>query len=210
MERGDSCDDRTSRPFLEDAGRFSEWIARYLAGELDHLPVLSRAEPGEIAAALPGQAPSQDRPMTALLDEFMRVMVPGLTHWNHPGFMAYFPSTGSASGVLAEFLIAALNQQAMLWRTSPTATEVENVTLKWLQSMLGLPPEFTGVTFDGGSMSNMHAILAARHSAHGCMSMPPGPEPPRYCPSVRPASGAWIRPTRWWSTRTSGCSRHST
>ena len=165
MQRADSCDDRTSRPFLEDAGRFSEWIARYLAGELDHLPVLSRAEPGEIAAALPDQAPSHGRPMTELLDEFMRVMVPGLTHWNHPGFMAYFPSSGSAPGVLAEFLIAALNQQAMLWRTSPTATEVEHVTLEWLQSMLGLPLEFTGVTFDGGSMSNLHAMLAARHAA---------------------------------------------
>lgn len=165
MERGDACDDSTFRLFLEDAGRFSGWIARYLAGELDHLPVLSRVEPGEITAALPGQAPSQGRPMTKLLDEFMRVMVPGLTHWNHPGFMGYFPSSGSAPGVLAEFLIAALNQQAMLWRTSPTATEVEHVALKWLQSMLCLPPEFTGVTFDGGSMSNLHAILAARHAA---------------------------------------------
>jgi aromatic-L-amino-acid decarboxylase len=103
--------------------------------------------------------------MEELWQEFVRVMVPGLTHWNHPGFMAYFPSSGSVPGVLAEYLIAALNQQAMLWQTSPTATEVENVCLKWLQTMLGLPPAFTGVTFDGGSMSNLHALLAARHAA---------------------------------------------
>src|SRR5262245_52330079 len=97
--------------------------------------------------------------------DFERVLVPGLTHWNHPGFLAYFAITASPPGILAELLTAALNQQAMLWRTSPAATELEAVSLGWLRELLGLPPSFEGVLFDGGSSSNLHALLAAREVA---------------------------------------------
>jgi aromatic-L-amino-acid decarboxylase len=97
--------------------------------------------------------------------DFERVLVPGLTHWNHPGFLAYFDSCGSPPGVLAEFLCAALNQQAMLWRTSPAATELEGVTLGWLRQLIGLPHDFEGVIYDTASVSTMHALLAARESA---------------------------------------------
>src|SRR5688500_4864328 len=97
--------------------------------------------------------------------DFERVIVPALTHWNHPGFFAYFASSGSAPGVLAEFLSAALNQQAMLWRTSPAATELEEVSLGWLRQLLGLPADFEGVIYDTASISTLHALAAAREQA---------------------------------------------
>src|SRR5688500_7253251 len=97
--------------------------------------------------------------------DFERVLLPALTHWNHPGFFAYFASTGSAPAVLAEFLAAALNQQAMLWRTSPAATELEEVALGWLRDLAGLPSAFEGVIYDTASMSTLHALAAAREAA---------------------------------------------
>src|SRR5688572_19509695 len=91
--------------------------------------------------------------------------MPGITHWNHPGFFAYFAITASAPGVLAEFLAAALNQQAMLWRTSPAATELEEVTLGWLRQLMGLPDVFEGVIYDTASIGSLHALAAAREAA---------------------------------------------
>src|SRR5204863_5689260 len=96
---------------------------------------------------------------------FERVILPGVTHWNHPGFFAYFAITSSAPGVLAEFLSAALNQQAMLWRTSPAATELEQVALGWLRQLIGLPDSFEGVIYDTASIATMHALVAAREAA---------------------------------------------
>ena len=90
------------------------------------------------------------------------MILPGVTHWNHPGFFAYFAITGSAPGILAEFLSAALNQQAMLWRTSPSATELEEVVLRWLQRLMHLPDAFEGVIYDTASISTLHALAAAR------------------------------------------------
>jgi len=121
-----------------------EWIADYL-GNSDRYPVLSRVAPGEVRGALPDAAPEAGEPFDRIFTDFERVLVPALTHWNHPGFFAYFPATTSASGVLAEFLSAALNQNAMLWRTSPAATELEEVSLAWLRRLLGLPDAFEGV-----------------------------------------------------------------
>jgi aromatic-L-amino-acid decarboxylase len=138
-----------------------EWIADYLEHS-DRYPVLARVKPGEIAAALPDRAPEDPEPFDAILADFERVLVPGLTHWNHPGFMAYFAITGSPPGVLADFLSAALNQQAMLWRTSPAATELEAVTLGWLRRLIGLPDAFEGVIYDTASVATMHALVAAR------------------------------------------------
>ena len=115
-----------------------EWIAEYLSGS-ERYPVLPRVSPGDVRDALPDPAPEEGEPFDAIFADFERVLVPALTHWNHPGFFAYFPITASASGVLAEFLSAALNQQAMLWRTSPAATELEEVSLGWLRRLMGLP-----------------------------------------------------------------------
>ena len=141
-----------------------EWIAEYLGG-VERYPVLPRVGPGEVRRALPASAPEQGESFEQILRDFERVIVPALTHWNHPGFFAYFASSGSAPGVLAEFLSAALNQQAMLWRTSPAATELEEVSLGWLRRLLGLPDAFEGVIYDTASISTLHALAAAREVA---------------------------------------------
>jgi aromatic-L-amino-acid/L-tryptophan decarboxylase len=141
-----------------------DWIADYLEHS-DRYPVLARVKPGEIASALPTHAPEEPEPFEAIMADVERILVPGLTHWNHPRFFAYFATSGSPPGVLAEFLSAAFNQQAMLWRTSPVATELEHVALAWLRRLLGLPDAFEGVIYDTASISTLHALAAARQAA---------------------------------------------
>jgi aromatic-L-amino-acid decarboxylase len=121
--------------------------------------------PGQLRDALPTAAPERGESFHEIFADFERLIVPALTHWNHPGFFAYFAITASAPGVLAEFLSAALNQQAMLWRTSPAATELEDVSLGWLRELLGLPSAFEGVIYDTASISTLHALAAAREGA---------------------------------------------
>ena len=150
--------------FRRDGHALVDWIAAYLDGS-DRYPVLSRAHPGDVRGALPDRPPREGVGFDEIFRDFERVVVPGLTHWNHPGFFAYFAISGSAPGVLAEFLSAALNVQAMLWRTSPAATELEEVTLGWLRQLLGLPDAFEGVIYDTASVSTLHALAAARHRA---------------------------------------------
>jgi aromatic-L-amino-acid decarboxylase len=141
-----------------------DWIADYLAHS-DTYPVLARVKPGDIRRALPDAAPEDGEPFERIMADFERVLVPGLTHWNHPGFLAYFGISASEPGVLAEFLSAALNQQAMLWRTSPAATELEEVTLAWLRKLVGIPDAFEGVIYDTASIATLHALAAAREAA---------------------------------------------
>lgn len=124
--------------------------------------MLSRNAPGDIVRALPATAPEDPESFGAILSDIERVIVPGLTHWNHPGFFAYFAITGSAPGILGELLTAAFNQQAMLWRTSPAATELEQVALGWLRQLIGVPETFEGVIYDTASVSTLHALTAAR------------------------------------------------
>jgi aromatic-L-amino-acid decarboxylase len=150
--------------FRKEAHRIADWIADYFAAP-DRYPVLSRVRPGEIRAALPTSAPEHGESFDAIFSDFERVIMPGITHWNHPGFFAYFAISGSAPGVLAEFLSAALNVQAMLWRTSPAATELEEVTLAWLRQLIGLPDSFEGVIYDTASITTLHALAAAREVA---------------------------------------------
>ena len=150
--------------FRREAHRLADWIADYLE-DPERYPVLSRVRPGDIRDALPTPRPKHGEPFDAIFADFERVILPGITHWNHPGFFAYFAITGSAPGVLAEFLSAALNQQAMLWRTSPAATELEEVALGWLRQLLGLPDAFEGVIYDTASVSTLHALAAAREAA---------------------------------------------
>uniref|UniRef100_A0A832I009 Amino acid decarboxylase n=1 Tax=Eiseniibacteriota bacterium TaxID=2212470 RepID=A0A832I009_UNCEI len=153
--------DMDAGDFRASAHALADWIADYFESG-SRYPVLAHVSPGTIRAALDRQAPERGAPMSEILSDFERVLLPGVTHWNQPGFMAYFPSTGSGPGVLGEFLAAALNQQAMLWRTSPAATELEEVVLDWVAQLIGLPPGFEGVIHDGGSSSNLHALAAAR------------------------------------------------
>ncbi len=141
-----------------------EWIADYLSHP-ERYPVLSQNQPGDVKAALPSAAPERGEAMEAMLADLDRVIVPGVTHWNHPGFFAYFAISGSAPGILGEMLSAAFNVNAMLWRTSPSATELEEVTLEWLRQMIGLPVAFEGVIYDTASISTLCAIAAAREAA---------------------------------------------
>jgi aromatic-L-amino-acid decarboxylase len=152
-----------SREFRDSGHALVDWIADYLE-HAERYPVLARVKPGDIAAALPAAAPEEAEPFDAIMADVERILMPGVTHWNHPGFFAYFAITGSAPGVLADFLSAALNQQAMLWRTSPAATELEAVSLSWLRRLIGLPDAFEGVIYDTASISTMTAMVAAREA----------------------------------------------
>ncbi len=138
-----------------------DWIADYLAGIRDY-PVVSHVQPGELTQLLPTSAPEQGESIDDILADFRSLVIPGVTHWNHPRFHAYFSVSASAPGILAEMLTAALNVNGMLWKSCPAATELEQVTLGWLREWLGLPPEFFGIIYDTASISTMHAIAAAR------------------------------------------------
>jgi aromatic-L-amino-acid decarboxylase len=140
-----------------------DWIADYLEHP-EQFPVLSRCRPGEILAQLPKSPPARSETMEQILADFKDILLPGITHWNHPGFFAYFGITGSGPGILGELLMSALNVNAMLWRTSPAATELEEVTLDWLRQMLGLPDGLDGVIMDTASVASMVAIAAAREA----------------------------------------------
>ncbi len=138
-----------------------EWAADYL-DRVGELPVMARVEPGEIRAALPASPPEQGEPFEALLRDLDEVVLPGVTHWNHPRFLAYFANTGSEPAILAELLAATLNVNAMLWATSPAATEVEQLAMDWLRQLLGLPEGLHGQIEDTASVSTIVALAAAR------------------------------------------------
>jgi len=143
-----------------------DWIAEYLENT-EQYPVLSRSQPGEITTQLPTSPPVAPESLDSMMADFQDIIMPGITHWNHPNFYAYFSNTGSVPGILAEMLIAALNVNGMLWRTSPAATELEEVTMDWLRQLLGLANDWDGIIMDGASMSSMVAIAAAREAVDG-------------------------------------------
>jgi aromatic-L-amino-acid/L-tryptophan decarboxylase len=149
--------------FRRHARRVLQWIGDYLEHP-EQFPVLSRVAPGEIAATIPAEPPVAAEPLDAVLDDFERLIVPGVTHWNHPGFFAYFAITASAPGILAEMLISALNVNAMLWKTSPSATELELRTIDWLRQLLGLGDGWFGLINDTASIATLLALTAAREA----------------------------------------------
>ncbi|MDQ6700058.1 MAG: pyridoxal-dependent decarboxylase, partial [Acidobacteriota bacterium] len=150
--------------FRKMGHQFVDWMADYLA-ESGTYPVVARVKPGELVDALPACGPESGEGIEKIFDDFQRQILPGVTHWNHPGFMAYFATSSSGPGILGEMLAAALNANGMLWKTSPAVTELEHVTLSWLRQWIGLPEEFFGVIYDTASVSSMHAIAAARELA---------------------------------------------
>jgi aromatic-L-amino-acid decarboxylase len=161
--------DIDSETFRRCGHRVIDWIADYL-DHPERYPVLAQIEPGVIRSQLPVLPPDDPEALSAIIDDVEKVIVPGLTHWNHPAFMAYFGITGSAPGILGELLSAAFNINAMLWKTSPAATEMEELVLDWLRQMIGLPAGFSGIIYDTASVSTMHAIAAAREVVPGLNS----------------------------------------
>jgi len=138
-----------------------DWIADYF-DNIEKLPVLAAIEPGDLKAKLPTSAPLQGEPMQSIVADLDRLIVPALTHWSHPSFFAYFATSTSAPGIFGELLSAAFDNKAMLWRTSPASTELEEVVLDWLRQMMGLDPGMLGIIYDTASVSSLHAIAAAR------------------------------------------------
>ncbi len=138
-----------------------DWIADYFE-RIENLPVLAQIEPGDLKAQLPPSPPPAGEPMADILADVDRLIVPALTHWSHPSFFAYFATSTSAPGIFGELLSAAFDNKAMLWRTSPASTELEEVTLDWLRQMMGLDAGLVGIIYDTASVSSMHAIAAAR------------------------------------------------
>ena len=147
--------------FRRVADQITERVAAFLQ-DPERWRVLPAIKPGDIRGALPTSAPREPESFDDILADFDRLIMPGTTHWNHPGFMAYFATSGSPPGILAETLIAALNVNAMVWRTGPAQTELEEVTLDWLRQLIGLPAEFDGVINDTASSSTLYALAAAR------------------------------------------------
>jgi aromatic-L-amino-acid decarboxylase len=138
-----------------------DWIADYFE-QIEKFPVLSKNEPGELKSKLPATAPKSGEPMETIMRDLDQLIVPALTHWCHPSFFAYFATSTSAPGIFGELLAAAFDNKAMLWRTSPASTELEEVVLDWLRQMMGLDPGLSGIIYDTASVSSMHAIAAAR------------------------------------------------
>src|SRR5258708_17377118 len=159
--------------FRTEGCRLLDWITRYLS-EPERYPVLSRSRPGQVRASFPSSPPAEGEPLPRILEDVERLIVPGLTHWNHPGFFAYFSISASAPGILGELLAAAFNVNAMLWKTSPVATELEALTLDWLRQMLGLPPGLFGVIQDTASASTLVALAAAREAVRRLEARPRG------------------------------------
>lgn len=138
-----------------------DWIAAY-RDRMETLPVMSPVQPGEIAKQLPANPPHRSEGLKSIVQELDRIVLPGITHWNHPGFFAYFPSNSDLASVLGDLACAGLGAQGMSWQTSPAATEVEDVVMSWLREMLGLPETFTGVIQDSASAATFTALLCAR------------------------------------------------
>ncbi len=154
----------TPEQFRQCGHQAIDWVADYLANP-QRYPVLARVQPGALTDALPARGPEQGEPPECLLADFERLILPAVTHWNHPGFMAYFANTGSAPGILGELLAAALNGNGMLWKSCPAIVELEQVTLRWMRQWTGLPEDWFGQILDTASVGSMHALAAARQAA---------------------------------------------
>jgi aromatic-L-amino-acid decarboxylase len=150
--------------FRSQLERVADWIDGYYK-DARRYPVLSRYKPGELIGQLPAQAPEQAEPFDAIFADFERLVVPGITHWNHPRFFAYFSISAAPVAILAEMLASTLDVNAMLWRTSPAATELEDVVTAWLARLMQLPEHLHGIIYDTASISGFTALAAARERA---------------------------------------------
>jgi len=150
--------------FRRHAHTLVDWMADYLR-DVGTLPVTPAVSPGDVRRAVPDAPPLDPEPFEALFEDFRRIIVPGMTHWNHPGWFAYFPGNNSPPSILGEMLTATIGAQCMSWVTSPAATELEQVVMDWLRQMIGLPREYVGVIQDTASTATLVALLSARERA---------------------------------------------
>ena len=150
--------------FRKHGHQLIDWMADYM-DTVEKLPVRSQVKPGEISNRLKEKPPTNGEPMENIIDDFKTTILPGITHWQHPRFFAYFPANSSPPSVLAEMLTATLGAQCMLWQTSPAATEMETRMMQWLASMIDLPKKFSGVIQDSASSATLCALLTAREKA---------------------------------------------
>ncbi len=158
--------DMDSREFREAARRVAGHVADYLE-TVESRTVLPDVRPGAIARQLPAEPPAKPEPLEDVLDDYMRLIEPNITHWQHPGFMAYFSSVACGPGILGEWLASGLNSNVMFWRNAPASTELEQVVVGWLRRMLGLPEPFDGMFTDTASVSSLLSLVAARHAVPG-------------------------------------------
>lgn len=156
-----SLNDMPSEEFRKAGYQLVDWITDYLT-EIEKQPPLSQVKPGDIKRRIPQIPPQNGEDIENILMDVDKILMDGITHWNHPGFMAYFNSTSSGPGILAELLTSALSVNGMLWKTSPSFTELENVMMNWFRQMIGLPQNYWGIIYDTASTSTMHAIASAR------------------------------------------------
>ncbi len=144
--------------------KFVDWVADYLT-DVGEYPVMSQVMPGEIKERIPLEPPAKGEPMDRIFEDFKKIILPGITHWQHPSWFAYFPANNSPPSILAELLTSGIGAQCMLWQTSPAAAELEEMVLEWLRKMLGLPEGMAGVIQDTASTSTLCALLTAREKA---------------------------------------------
>lgn len=156
--------DISSEDFRKYGYQVVDWLANYF-DEMENMPVLSQVEPDWLKNSLPKSAPENGEDFGNVLTDMDRLILPAVTHWNHPNFHGLFATSTSAVGVFGEMFTAAFDMKAMLWRTSPASTELEDVVLDWLRQMMDLPEHFEGIIYDTASVSTMHAIAAAREKA---------------------------------------------
>ena len=165
--------DMGAAEFRQAAQRVADRVADYL-DRLESYPVLPDVQPGEIGSELAENPPRRPEPLDAILEDYGRLIEPNITHWQHPGFMAYFPSVASGPGILGEWLATGLNSNVMFWKNAPASTELEERVVGWLRRMLGLPEVFDGMLTDTASVSSLLALVAARHAIPGLDSRDEG------------------------------------
>jgi len=152
--------------FRKHGHEMVDWMANYFEN-IENLPVRSTVNPGDIIKMLPAEAPTEAEPFEAIMKDFNNIIMPGITHWQHPGWHGYFTANNSYPSILAEMLTSTLGAQCMSWLTSPAATELEENVMLWLAKMIGLPDNFTGVIQDTASTATLVSLLTAREKATG-------------------------------------------
>jgi len=157
------------KDFKKEAGPVVDWIDHYM-NNIRSLPVKSKVSPGDIYKAIPEEAPLHPESMEQIMEDLDRIILPGMTHWQHPGFHAYFPANSSVESVLAESVTAAMGAQCMIWETSPAAAELEQRMMEWLRDAMGIPESFEGVIQDSASSASLVSLITAREVATGFRS----------------------------------------